>query len=127
MDNNCADFDWGDFVERLFRQPPADPFTFYLSFLDEIDERKLANLLGQMLINGVKFKYHKEIARLSPNEIEEVKKYYHSFGYDITYQIEVVQGAVPINKFNIDFKPYPHLFDAYNKPGSDIGVSVPYL
>lgn len=134
MDNICngkmsengmhyVDFDWHDFVEKIFSQPPHDPFTFSMSFLDEINEKKLVELMGIMLAKGVKMKYNKEIAQLLPNEIDELQKYYRSIGYEVKYQIETknqyvanLNKTVPVNFFQIDFQPYPRRHDRYNQP-----------
>jgi hypothetical protein len=117
------DFDWIDFGEKLFAQPPQNPFAFTLSFLDEINERQLAQLLGTMLVNGVKQRYHKEIAQLTQQEIEEIQKYYHSIGYEVKYTIETqdrfvesLNKTVPVNLFSIDFVPYSRQYDKFNQP-----------
>ena len=110
------DFNWEDFVEQLFRQPPRDPFTYTISFLDSINEKKLTELLGNMLMKGVRQKYNKEISQLSPQEIDEIQRYYHSIGYEVKYNIErrnqlitELNIVVPVNFFNIDFIPYSQI------------------
>lgn len=117
------DFDWGEFVNNLFSQPPQDPFTFSMEFLDNIDERQLSELLGSMLITGAKNKYHKQIAELSPPEIEQLQRYYHSIGYEVKYQINTklqfvpaLNKQAPVNFFQIDFQPYPRIYNRYNQP-----------
>jgi len=118
-----ADFDWNEFVERLFKQPPKDPFTFRMEFLSEIDEKKLSELLGMMLVNGVKQLYNKEIAQLTPEEIEKIQKYYRSIGFEVEYQIKTklqyiphMKKTLPVNFFQIDFKPCSQALNNYNKP-----------
>jgi hypothetical protein len=117
------DFDWKEFVEKLFMQQPRDPFTFSMEFLDTISERKLSELLGYMLITGAKNKYNKEIAQLLPQEIDELQKYYHSIGYEVKYQINTkmqyvseLNKELPVNFFQIDFQPYPMIYNNYNRP-----------
>jgi HJR/Mrr/RecB family endonuclease len=113
------DGDWNEFTEKLFSQPPQDPFSYTVSFLDQVDSKKVSELLGYMLIQGVRLRYSKEIAYLTPTEIEEVKNYYHSFGYDITYQVErktQLETDVPLNIFHIDFRPYPIRYNRHNQP-----------
>lgn len=113
------DGDWVEFTENLFSQPPQEPFSFAISFLDQVDPKQVTQLLGQMLIQGVRRRYHKEIAQLTPTEVEEVKNYYRSFGYDISYQIErkiQPHTSVPINLFHIDFQPYPVRYNRHNQP-----------
>jgi hypothetical protein len=121
------DFDWDDFVAKLFSHPPCDPFTFRFEFLDGNlkgnDQNKIISLLGGMLIKGVRLKYNKEIAQLTQTEIDDVQKYYHSLGYQVKYSIEkthqtdpITHVEIPINKFHIDFQPYPRSYDKYNRP-----------
>lgn len=115
------DFDWGEFIDFLFSQPPQEPFTFTMSFLDTIDKNILPQLLGQLLVKGVKIMYHKEICNLLPHEITEMKKYFHSIGYDVSYDIISEQRLidnilVPVNNFHITFPPYPRLYDTHNAP-----------
>ena len=133
---NYGDFDWNEFVESLFKTAPQDPFSFTMSFLDQIDELKLSTLLGNMLITGAKNKYGKEIAQLDQNEIDELQKYYHSIGYMVKYEIETTEKfvselkkTVPVNLFKIDFLPYPVIYDRHNQPdklGSVFGSTNPY-
>ena len=117
------DFDWNEFVEKLFRQPPSDPFTFQMSFLEQLTEGQLAQHLGIMLVNGARDKYHKELAELLPAEIEVMQKYFHSVGYEIKYQVESKEQFVkefnkvmPVNYFQINFVPYPRINDIHNQP-----------
>ena len=115
------DFDWGEFIDFLFSQPPQEPFTFTMSFLDTIDKNTLPQLLGQLLIRGTKIKYNKEICNLLPQEIAEMKNYFHSIGYDVSYNIiseqrQIEGRLVPVNDFQISFFPYPRLYDTHNRP-----------
>jgi hypothetical protein len=121
MSRNYEDFDWCEFTEQMFSQPARDPFTYNISFLEAIDGKKLSGLLGAMLIQGVRKKYNKEIAQLTSVEIDEIQKYYHSIGYQVSYRIEKKiqpDTEVPINLFQIDFQPYPQ-----QRPLSDV-VSI---
>jgi hypothetical protein len=117
------DFDWNEFVEKLFQQSPQDPFTYRMEFLEEMDAKKLSGLLGAMLIKGAKQLYSKEIAQLTPQEIETLQRYYRSIGFEVEYDVETkiqyVEGlkkTIPVNRFHIDFKPCSQLFNNYNKP-----------
>lgn len=117
------DCDWNDFVEQLFQSPPREPFTFTMSFLEEMEPKKLAGLLGQMLLHGARYKYGKEIAHLQPQEIAVLQQYYHSLGYDVVYTVEEKSQYnpetgkdVPINVFHIDFRPYPIRYNVQNRP-----------
>lgn len=118
-----VDFDWNQWVDRLFNLPPQDPFTFSLTFLSVVNRQQLIELLAQALMNGVKIKYNKELASLTESEIEEVQKYFHSFGYHILYKVntsmeyvENLHKMAPVNRFQIDFQPYPQKFNKLNQP-----------
>lgn len=117
------DFDWEEFVARLFQQAPCDPFTFRMEFLNEMDINKLSQLLGNMLVVGAKQLYNKEIAQLDQNEIDHLQRYYRSIGFEVEYQIQTkiqyipeLKKTVPVNYFQIDFKCCSQLFNNYNKP-----------
>lgn len=117
------DFDWNEFVERLFKQGPSDPFTFRMEFLDEMDSNKLSQLLGNMLVVGAKQLYNKEIAQLDQNEIDKLQKYYRSIGFEVEYQLKTkiqyipeLKKTVPVNYFQIDFKFCSQALNNYNKP-----------
>ena len=117
------DFDWHEFVDRLFSQSPKDPFTFRMEFLDDMVASQLSQLLGMMLVSGVKKLYGKEIAQLTPDEINNVQNYYRSIGFEIEYEIKQkiqyiaeLQKTIPVNYFQIDFKPYSQLHNNFNKP-----------
>ena len=104
------DFDWNDFVEKLFQHPPRDPLTFRMSFLDQLEEGQLDQLLGIMLVNGARNKFHKELADLLADEIDVMQKYLRSIGYEFKYQVEECEQFVgeynkvmPVNYHRIHF------------------------
>ena len=72
---NFYDCDWIDFVDKMIENPPGEPFSFRLQFLDEIDENKLIKLLSTMLIRCAKYKYNKELYQLSNDDIDVIKEY----------------------------------------------------
>lgn len=117
------DFDWNVFVERLFQKPPLNPFDLRMEFLEEIDKKKLTELLANMLITGAKIKYEKQLAELDESEIDELQKYFRSLGFEVEYEIKTTtkyfsdkQKTLPVNYFNIDFKPCSQLLNNNNRP-----------
>uniref|UniRef100_A0A6C0BJM5 Uncharacterized protein n=1 Tax=viral metagenome TaxID=1070528 RepID=A0A6C0BJM5_9ZZZZ len=111
------DFDWTEFVSHLFAMPPQEPFTFTI-------ELSSPQLLGAMLIQGVREKYRKEAAQLTASEIAEVQQYYHSIGFHVIYQItpethqsNIGGDPIMVNVYQIDFQPYSRLYDPHNHPG----------
>jgi len=119
------DFNWSDFVDRLFQQAPQDPFFFYMEWLEDMSERKVSELLGMMLVKGAKILYNKEIAQLAPEEIETLQRYYRSLGYQVDYAVETkdqyiakMGKVMPVNFFQIDFKPCSQRLNTQNQPMS---------
>ena len=125
-----VDIDFERLTERIFNEPPADPFTYRLEFLTELDENGLRKELGKMLMRGCKQKYNKEIAQLDEKEIEEMQKYYRSIGYEVDYAIGTqiryvpelkktvpeLKKTVPVNLFQINFKPCYQALNKHNQP-----------
>ncbi len=117
------DFDWNDFVEKVYSYPPQDPFTFFLEWLDDMEALKLSELLGNMLVKGCQQLYKKEIAQLNPDEIDTLQKYYRSLGYEVEFKIktehryiEQLGKTMPVNLFAIDFKPCSQGLNTNNRP-----------
>lgn len=120
---DSVECDWNEFLQKLFNQSPQDPFTFTLQFIDQLDPQKLPQFLGHMLITGAQILYDKEIAQLDPHEIDHLQKYYRSIGYEVEYQIKTdtqylpqLNQKLPVNFFQIDFKPCSQKYNYYNKP-----------
>ncbi len=85
--------------------------------------QKCAELLVIMLVKGCKIKYDKEIAQLTPEEIDELQKYYRSIGFEVEYQVKTeikyvpaLKKTMPVNGFMIDFKPCSQALDKRNQP-----------
>jgi hypothetical protein len=101
-----------DFVEKLFRQPPAAPFTYRLE-LEMQDRAGWLCFMQTVLLKGIREKYGKLMHELQLEEISIIREYFLSFGWDASYEIENLQKDV------IDYKedgsPYPRtvLFNKY--------------
>lgn len=103
------DFDWIQFVDELFKLPPCEPFSFSITFLDQLQPQQIPQLLGTMLLRGTYNKYGKEPNQLTPTEIDEIQKYFHSIGYKVEY--EMIE-----NHINITFSPYSQIHNTFNQP-----------
>ncbi len=117
------DFDWNDFVEKLFIEREKDPFTYRMEFLEEMTAGKLSEFLGEMLIKGTNQLYKKEISQLTEDEVNTLQRYYRSIGFEFEYlkktkiqYVPELKKTLPVNFFQIDFKPCSQAFNNYNKP-----------
>lgn len=117
------DFDWGVFTERLFQSKPAEPFTYRLEFLDEIDRRQLIQLLSQMVMTGAKQLYDKDLGQVTEAELQVLKHYCRSLGFDFECEVTTslqyiheLKKTMPVNQLSMDFKPCSQLHNVNNKP-----------
>jgi hypothetical protein len=118
-----GDFRWNHFVEAIFNQPCQEPFSFNVEFINRIpDKNQLSQLLGYFISTGAKQIYSKELADLSAEEWECIRRYLLSIGWDVEYAVEQktkkvvdynpdgskVKKDIPFNHINISFRPYHH-------------------
>jgi hypothetical protein len=122
---NYMDFDWDKFVNILFQRPPEDPFTFHMEWLDQMSANQVSQMLGLMLVSGSQKLYGKQIAELAPHEIDQLQRYYRSLGFEVVYNVgqemkyvEKLGKTVPVNLFQIDFKPCSQSYNTKNRPES---------
>ena len=115
------DIDFGELTKSIFNREPQDPHSMRLEFLSDIDQNKLVNLLGYFIQYGSKHLYQKELAMLSPNELDVMQKYLHSIGYEVEYNLNRIIKEVtdyrddgtsfikkiPINNWQITFNVAP--------------------
>lgn len=112
-ETSYADFSWKDFVAAIFERDPEPKHTFTLQFLDQIPKNSLQQYLGHFLMHGAKRLYEKELAALTPEEIDTLRKYLQSLGWDASYEIKtrmqkLTDGSnkeTQVNYFLIDFFP----------------------
>ena len=117
------DFNWDEFVIKLFSLPPQNQFSFRIELLQTMDPNELPKLLGNMLVTGAKQLYNKQLAELIPEEIENLQNYYRSIGFELEYKstkkiqyIPELKKTLPINHFQIDFKAMTIPPDILSKP-----------
>jgi hypothetical protein len=111
------DFNFDDFVEKLYNNPPQEPFSYTLEFLQEIPKDHLQNYLGHILMTGAKQLYNTELACLSIEQIDYIRKYLHSIGWDADYKVEQkTLNGQKYNHFQIDFFACKRDLDIQNKP-----------
>jgi hypothetical protein len=116
-----------DFVQNLFSQPPAAPFTYRLD-LDMQDRTTWLSIMQSILLKGIEKKYRKFMHELQPEEIAMMRDYFLSFGWDASYEIENLQkdvvdyhedgSAYPrtimFNKYKITFNPANPSLNGFN-------------
>lgn len=115
MEHRCqtsyADFSWKDFVAGIYKNEPALPHTFTLEFLTEIPKDSLKKYLAHFIMYGAKFLFNKELAQLTPNEIDKLQQYIRSIGWQADYKLESrdqklnddSNAVTKVNYYMIDF------------------------
>ena len=106
-----ADFSWKDLVKAIFERDYEPAYTFTLEFLDEIPKNSLQEYLGHFLMYGAKRKFDKELSALSPDEINVLRHYLKSIGWDASYEVKTRMQKLEdgsdkdtqVNYFLIDF------------------------
>jgi hypothetical protein len=117
-----ADFSWKDFVANIFNMDPQPSHTFSIEALDEIPKDGLRQYLGYFIMYGAKKLYKKELANLSVDEIDHLKRFLRSIGWDVDYKVETrdqklkedSHEVTKVNYFLIDF--FPAKRDELNNP-----------
>ena len=85
------DFDWGDFVEKLFAMPPQEPFTFDIFPLqseNQVERVSIDELMLHAVKRGSLKLFNKTFVELNAQEILKMKQYLHSLGQDAHFKIE---------------------------------------
>ena len=118
-----VDFDWNQFSQALFKKPPQDPFTFRIEFLDELDLPQVSQLLGQTLLIGIKELYDKELSEITPMELDKMRQYFKSIGFNIESKlnqsiqyIPELKKTLPVNHYTYQFIPCQPILDIHNHP-----------
>jgi len=105
--------DTKDFVVKLYKSPPQPPFSFHLTLPVGIE---IHEFLGYMVVYGAKEIYQRQLGELSPEEIQHLREYLLSIGWDVEYTVESREQVFsakdsgetvtrPVNYYLIDFKP----------------------
>ena len=111
------DMDFGNFVKRLYENPLQKPFSYTLQFLTEIPHDQAQNYLGYILTTGAKELFDKELVYLSQEQIETLREYMHSIGWDAEYQVTTQENqGQKYNQWYIEFFPCKRSLDILNAP-----------
>lgn len=88
---------------QIFSQPPKPPCTIFLDFSDIEKTEALNNLLTQLMWFGIKHKYGEDISpySLSEEQIETVKKYMRSIGFEADFEVIAEE-----NRIKMRYKPF---------------------
>ncbi len=111
-----GEFNVNDFIKNIFSSEPKDPFSYRLEL--NVEPNVLVKILGDFVTYGSHTLYQRELALLSEQEIQTIRKYLLSIGYDVEYDMVTVnkkvtdykpdgssfEKIIPINKWNISFK-----------------------
>ena len=91
---NSFDIDFKQLTKSIFDNEPLNPWSLRLEFLSNIDQAELFNLLGYFVQYGSKHLYQKELALLSSDEIDVIRQYLQSIGYDAEYNLNQTDKKV---------------------------------
>lgn len=103
--------DINSFLDNLFRQPPTPPFSFRLAF-EGLPAGQLHNILGDILIKGASIRYNRQLHELSDREMQTMREYLHSIGWDAVYNI--VKRSKTVLDYHPDGTPYMRVFPLNN-------------
>lgn len=93
-------------VDELFAQPPKAASTYDLSLPEEC--QGVQEFLGYFLTLAAKQIYQRQLGALSVDELEHLRKYLRSIGWDAQYQVETREQTFEhtqrtVNYYLIDF------------------------
>ena len=108
-----ADLGIKDFILAIIRDPPLAPYSFTLALPEGVG---IKEFLAYMCCLSAKTLYDCELAQLTPNQIETLRAYLKSIGWDVEFKVEtrmqsLKDDAEPtrVNYFLIDFMPAQHV------------------
>lgn len=84
-DMEVMDFNFEEFVEKLFNNPPFEPNDMYIEF-DDINNEEKKQMIYHMLQRGANILFNKVASEMDPNEILLIKKYFYSIGIDVNHK-----------------------------------------
>jgi hypothetical protein len=104
------------FIAMLFKSPSQPPFSFHIDFGSQSPDD---GLLLSILVYGAEARYSKQLHELSPAELQTLREYMLSIGWDADYNMikddkEVVDyhpdgrayvRVLKLNTWQITFKP----------------------
>lgn len=102
---NCS---VNQFITGLFRSEPMPPHSFRLEF----EEGRVESTLASILVTGASLRYGKKIDELSEREIDTMRRYLQSIGWDADYNLAVLNKEVL--DYNPDGKPLIRLLKLNN-------------
>ena len=92
-------------IRRIFSAPCLPPYSFRFD-LDN-DPEELRQLLSFFIVTGADIKFGKELAHLTQGELEVLREYMLSIGYDADYNL------VQREKLVLDYEPDGRPFTKY--------------
>jgi len=111
MDVTDGVYDFSLLTEKVFSHEPLPPHSFSFSLMDEADPKIVPQLLGNFLSTGAKMKFNKpELGLLTEREIEILREYLLSIGWDMEYSVERINLPMGLHKnhYKIQFKSAAH-------------------
>jgi hypothetical protein len=94
---DCKDID--DLVTKLFSKPPGKPCSVVLDVQETTNveeyEKTIFRTLGQILTRGLLYKFGNDLAlqELTATQIQDMKDYMRSVGFDVLMNEEIQEKA----------------------------------
>lgn len=136
FDGASIDSNIPELAEKIFSQPPKDPYTINLELqmAPDIGSRTpqeaqtIFEVLSHMLLCGIRIKYgeQQDPKRLSPAQIEMMNRYMRSMGFNVvvrTYEThEMLDEANPANIAPKKYKPTDIEFYRLRMVDNELGI-----
>lgn len=94
-----GEFTFEDVIKAIFNNVPQPPLSLRLEFIDMMTLQQAQQLLGQFLVYGARKLYNKALHDLNEEEMNQLRRYLHSIGY------EVESKKVVIDRVVTDYRP----------------------
>jgi hypothetical protein len=116
MSGPFKDMNLDEFIDMIYSNECLDPFAY--NFDVEMEQGSLVQFLGKFVVTGARKLYNKEIAHLTEIEVEKIRSYLLSIGWDVEYEMVCESKTVtdykpdgtsfkrdiPLNNWKIQFK-----------------------
>lgn len=121
------ELDVRDFLNSIFNRPPLPPFSFYID-LSQGNADNSNKFLQNFVMQGAYRLYDKQLHELTPEQLNTLRQYLQSIGYDAQYDVISTSKVVKVyyengqpylrklreKRYNITFRPADQSINTYN-------------